>query len=126
MHDGSLNIFILIKLISSFNLVDSNSYSFLWENWQFSLTYQTLALFFFPLPYSLQISMRFSFYVVATLSTTTTNLHPRPINQLHIQLPNCSRLTLVSYELRCMTNSVRRTLLDRKRDPSFEFEVGGL
>ena len=28
MQGGSLNIFILIKLISSFNLVDSNSYSF--------------------------------------------------------------------------------------------------
>ena len=76
--------------------------------------------------HSLSLSMQFFFYVVVTLSTTKTDLHPRPINQLHTPPPNRSRPTLLSNDLRCMTNLVRRTLLGKKRDPSSGFEIDGL
>ena len=76
--------------------------------------------------HSLSLSMQFFFYVVVTLSTTKTDLHPRPINQLHTPPPNRSRPTLFSNDLRCMTNLVRRKLLGKKRDPSSGFEIGGL
>lgn len=126
MRGGSLiSRGIQIQCLSSMRKL-GNFFSKLWDFWREEIerrVYKPPSLFacFFSktFPLIVSLSMQFFFYVVVTLSTTTTDLHPRPINQLHTSPPNRSRPTLLSNDLRCMTNLVKESTLGEEERSKF-------